>query len=372
VITLCVSGWYSGRLLADDSTMTWVTTYNLYDGLGSTTTLIGASEAIQATYSYDAFGGIRTNDQYMTPFLYVGASGYYYDPLINSYYLRARDYVTTFARFIAIDELWPDVAGAYNYVENNPVMSVDPSGHHTWKHSAKGEPKLGCDDSDVKEGFELKVQQEFNGAKPKLTFPKGSQVWQINTVTTLAVIWDGKQCIEEPAKEKRTEIRLDVTDIGGKTTPLTFTDTVGLTPSSKGSVCMLLHAGKKELGFRPHVPGTFAPLGASLPTGVNFIPKAVDLANAQKNIAEPKLTVGGKPVTFKFLYVNKQACCLCSTKMQRYVDSLLVSRAIGGPSLGDVDGVQKSLQYGDFGTWFSACGPSTTLPCPRAKEGAAP
>ncbi len=108
-----------------------VQTYFTYDGLGSTTDLTNASATVTGTYSYDVFGAIRSQS---------GGSGNYWqftgeqrDAAENLYYLRARYYDPTSARFLGNDPLRgsllnPQSQNLYAYVGNNPINRVDPSG----------------------------------------------------------------------------------------------------------------------------------------------------------------------------------------------------------------------------------------------------
>jgi RHS repeat-associated protein len=104
-------------------------TYRLTDALGSTATLIGASGAVVGSYTYDAFGNIRTHTGSSTEFSYTGEQN---DP--NGFeFLRARYYDAAVGRFLGRDTAEPDynVPGTLNrfaYVLNSPVNLTDPSG----------------------------------------------------------------------------------------------------------------------------------------------------------------------------------------------------------------------------------------------------
>jgi RHS repeat-associated protein len=91
-----------------------------------------------AQYTYDAWGNVLTSSAEGlaadNPF---GYAGYMYDKEIGMYYLMARYYHPVHGVFISVD---PDPGDAddpitqngYTYVNNNPVMGVDPDGHVPW------------------------------------------------------------------------------------------------------------------------------------------------------------------------------------------------------------------------------------------------
>jgi RHS repeat-associated protein len=108
-----------------------VQTYNLYDGLGSTTDLTDGSGNTVASYGYDVFGAIRaqsgSNPNY---WLFTGEQR---DAESDLYYLRTRYYDPSTGRFLTRDPLWGSVAvpesqNRYPYVGCNPVNRIDPTG----------------------------------------------------------------------------------------------------------------------------------------------------------------------------------------------------------------------------------------------------
>ena len=77
--------------------------------------------------------GTRSHRIGMTnPFRWVGAVGYYYDEEVGTYYVRARNYDATMARWLSRDPLFYPMTGAcvhlYAYVLNRPGNLVDPTG----------------------------------------------------------------------------------------------------------------------------------------------------------------------------------------------------------------------------------------------------
>nr|WP_124566119.1 RHS repeat-associated core domain-containing protein [Ectobacillus antri] len=93
---------------------------------------------VVAQYTYDAWGNVLTSSAEGfaadNPF---GYAGYIYDKEIGMYYLMARYYHPVHGVFISVD---PDPGDAddpitqngYTYVNNNPVIGVDPDGHFFW------------------------------------------------------------------------------------------------------------------------------------------------------------------------------------------------------------------------------------------------
>ena len=98
------------------------------DGLGSIATLTDESGAIVQTYSYAAFGSIRTQtgtDLNRVTFTAREALG----DTLGFYYYRNRIYDPNTGRFISEDP-WGFVDGAnrYIYCVNNPLLLLDPYG----------------------------------------------------------------------------------------------------------------------------------------------------------------------------------------------------------------------------------------------------
>ncbi len=99
--------------------------------------MMDGSGNIVVKYSYDAWGNFLyqwtsvTNLDHINPYRY---RGYRYDVETNLYYLNARYYDPSIARFISADDvsfIADDQAPSINiyaYTLNNPVMYLDPSG----------------------------------------------------------------------------------------------------------------------------------------------------------------------------------------------------------------------------------------------------
>ncbi|WP_052948028.1 DNRLRE domain-containing protein [Aneurinibacillus tyrosinisolvens] len=111
-----------------------VTYYYHVNGHGDVTSLTDGNGNRVAQYQYDAWGNILSSTGTMkdaNPYRYAG---YRYDNETGLYYLMARYYDASVGRFITRDtfhgfENQPLSLNQYSYVENNPVMKVDPTGH---------------------------------------------------------------------------------------------------------------------------------------------------------------------------------------------------------------------------------------------------
>lgn len=107
------------------------THYYHQDGLGSIVGLTDVSQAVGATYQYDAFGAITgETGSIVNPYRFTGRE---YDPESGRYSYRARYYDAEVGRFISQDLvrgsiLLPATLHRYAYAVNNPVNLIDPLG----------------------------------------------------------------------------------------------------------------------------------------------------------------------------------------------------------------------------------------------------
>jgi RHS repeat-associated protein len=103
-------------------------TYYLHDGLGSVTALVDADGDLVGYYDYGAFGDERRNTVAIEN-RYRYTSREFVEP--NLYYYRARYMRPDLGRFVSMDPLKTiDGANMFGYVQNNPVMWVDPFGFY--------------------------------------------------------------------------------------------------------------------------------------------------------------------------------------------------------------------------------------------------
>ena len=87
------------------------------------------------SYRYDAYGNVLSVEGDVAKDNPIRYAGYYYDEETKNYYLQARYYNPANGAFLALDphpgdDDEPLSQNGYTYANNNPVMSIDPDGHH--------------------------------------------------------------------------------------------------------------------------------------------------------------------------------------------------------------------------------------------------
>ncbi|WP_353620980.1 RHS repeat domain-containing protein, partial [Rhodopirellula sp. JC639] len=107
----------------------------------SVTALTDPSGTIKERYAYDAYGNVsifdgsgtaRTSTAEGNRYTYTGRE---YDNVLNLYHYRARMYDPFAGRFCSRDPIFPFSGwSAYETLESNPVVFLDPSGLATWYH----------------------------------------------------------------------------------------------------------------------------------------------------------------------------------------------------------------------------------------------
>jgi len=101
-----------------------------FDGIGNTVAVTDSSESVVNSYDYSPFGMIISQSEgFAQPFKHVGRLGVMAEANCF-YYMRARYYDPVNGRFISEDPMGfngGDV-NLYVYVQNNPLLVVDPSG----------------------------------------------------------------------------------------------------------------------------------------------------------------------------------------------------------------------------------------------------
>lgn len=110
------------------------TYYYVLDGHKNVISLTDSAGQSVASYTYDAWGNILTKSGAMAdenPYRYAG---YRYDNETALYYLMARYYYSQEGVFFSRDpyhgdEKNPSTQNGYIYVNNNPLLYVDPTGH---------------------------------------------------------------------------------------------------------------------------------------------------------------------------------------------------------------------------------------------------
>jgi RHS repeat-associated protein len=105
-----------------------------FDEVGSTTFLTNDSGTVTDSYGITPYGESVTpgaNNATANPFTWLGAYGVMQEGATSLYYMRARWYDSSPARFLSrdpISSVAPQRINPYEYVEANPVSSVDPLG----------------------------------------------------------------------------------------------------------------------------------------------------------------------------------------------------------------------------------------------------
>jgi len=106
----------------------------LYNGHGDVVQILDASGRVMNEYEYDEWGSVLSqNETIANDFKYAGEMQ---DSETGLYYLRARYYDPTLGRFISKDSYEGSITNPlslnlYTYVQNNPLIYVDPTGHET-------------------------------------------------------------------------------------------------------------------------------------------------------------------------------------------------------------------------------------------------
>ncbi len=122
--------------------------YFVADHLGTTRAITDASGSVISTLTYDSFGKV-TGGSAPTRYTYTGRE---IDVETGLMYYRARWYDPEQGRFISEDPI--GLVGGINlfaYVENNPVLLVDPSGLCPQRKSKCKQDKSGGDLNDILE-----------------------------------------------------------------------------------------------------------------------------------------------------------------------------------------------------------------------------
>ena len=101
-------------------------TYIHQDHLGSTRLLTDTTGTNVGTYTYTPYGATSSHTGSATVNLQY--AGQYTDPETGYQYLRNRYYDPITAQFISVDPAVEATQSPYGYVEENPLIGVDPSG----------------------------------------------------------------------------------------------------------------------------------------------------------------------------------------------------------------------------------------------------
>ncbi|MRB26252.1 RHS repeat-associated core domain-containing protein [Bacillus thuringiensis] len=111
------------------------TLYYHYNPRGDVVAMTNQDKEVVATYEYDSWGNVvKSETKGIAADNPFGYAGYMYDKEIGMYYLIARYYNPDHGVFLSIDpepgdEDDPVTQNGYTYVDNNPVMLIDPDGN---------------------------------------------------------------------------------------------------------------------------------------------------------------------------------------------------------------------------------------------------
>jgi RHS repeat-associated protein len=122
----------------------------LLDGLASVKQIVDSSQAVENSYSYEAFGQATVGQSDVAnPYLFVGGFGVQWESTPGLYFMQARYYSPGVGRFISEDPYGgspqdPLSLHRYLYCGNGPVTVSDPSGSWWWHRDNKNEPLAEC------------------------------------------------------------------------------------------------------------------------------------------------------------------------------------------------------------------------------------
>ena len=146
---------YGKGLLAVDASTGELYCYH-FDATGNTVAMTNASQAVVNQYAYTPFGEIAAKSEtWAQPFTYVGQYGVFQES-DNLYYMRARYYDASVGRFVSEDPAGFDGGDVnlYAYVQNNPIMEMDPSGLSKAEEITKGSYRFVKYVGDIMHGGE--------------------------------------------------------------------------------------------------------------------------------------------------------------------------------------------------------------------------
>jgi RHS repeat-associated protein len=131
------------RTVYDAQNTSGTSMYYMYNGHGDVTALLDINGDIAGSYYYDAFGKILESGGTMKDKNPIRYAGYQWDEESGLYYLNARMYDPTTARFLQEDTYSGDAddplsLNLYTYCANNPLMYWDPTGHYYQKQYVAG------------------------------------------------------------------------------------------------------------------------------------------------------------------------------------------------------------------------------------------
>lgn len=126
-------------------------TYVYTDPQGTTLTEADQNGTVVAQFDYRPYGSAYAGQGMTAPQNGPGYTGHVNDSDTAFVYMQARYYDPAIARFLSVDPAGPQEGAVfsfnrYNYVNNNPIVHVDPDGRYTCTQNGK---TVSCQDSGV-------------------------------------------------------------------------------------------------------------------------------------------------------------------------------------------------------------------------------
>lgn len=129
-----------GTLLYAIDAATNARTFFHFDENGSTSLLTNDAGTVTASYVITPYGETVTQKgSTQNPFTWLGAFGVMQEGTTDLYYMRARYYNSTTARFLSPDPVFsadPKAINPYQYAVGDPLSVVDPMGLSTQRNSS--------------------------------------------------------------------------------------------------------------------------------------------------------------------------------------------------------------------------------------------
>ncbi|MEW6697623.1 MAG: RHS repeat-associated core domain-containing protein [Bacillota bacterium] len=183
-------------------------TYYYHRNVWGDVTLRDSTGAVIANYGYDPWGKIISTSGTLASANTYRYRGYRYDEVTGLYYLGARYYDPLIGRFISRDTMHgfkedPQSLNLYAYVQNNPIMSIDPDGHVLFVLSPLGAAYLNAIGvSTVGAIFTAAAAKELT--KPRNNEPSSGIVY-LRTVTVNGKVEKYVGSTKDPDRYKKRQ-----------------------------------------------------------------------------------------------------------------------------------------------------------------------
>lgn len=203
---------------SNGQTFFYITNYR-----GDVVKIIDDAGKTVANYSYDLWGNIiQATEQETISDQPIGYAGYYYDRETKLYYLQARYYDPSTARFISRDPYSGNVENdvtqnGYVYADDNPINNIDPNGFSAAKFNMRAffsgvaivamqMMKTTKNNQAALNYLKKTINKQFKKVKDKYDI-------KFNSGTNLVIIFD-KKMKNSSNKEVRKKARIFAIDNG--------------------------------------------------------------------------------------------------------------------------------------------------------------